>query len=130
MAVLPHVLKRIRLVLARSRAFPVGSSEHGYEFVAPLDQDGHLDPEVWRDYRDNCRVKRFWDGEDDELGWLVYRSVGEAGHWRFYYEKPFPDDEIGYRLEAHTFRNGEYVSIRDEDGETHTFQVASVEPAT
>jgi hypothetical protein len=32
---LPHVLKRIRLELARSKEFPMGSTRHGYEFVAP-----------------------------------------------------------------------------------------------
>ncbi len=42
--VLPHALKRIRLILARSKAFPEGSARHGYEFVAPLDPDGQHDP--------------------------------------------------------------------------------------
>ncbi len=130
MPVLPHVLKRIRLILARSKAFPVGSTRHGYEFVAPLDADGRLDPGTWRRHRENCRVRRFWNGEDDEHGWLVHRPGGTTAHWLFYYEKPLPDDEAGYRLETHRFRNGEYVSIRDEDGEMHTFQVTSVEPAT
>ena len=32
---LPHLLKRIRLELARSKDFPMGSARHGYEFVAP-----------------------------------------------------------------------------------------------
>src|SRR6516165_3038631 len=40
------------------------------------------------------------------------------------------DDEAGYRFGNHAFRNGEYVSIRGEDGHMHTFQVVSVEPAT
>ena len=40
------------------------------------------------------------------------------------------DDESGYRFGTHAFRLGEYVSIRGEDGETHTYKVASVEPAT
>jgi hypothetical protein len=39
------------------------------------------------------------------------------------------DDEAGYRFAVHAFSLGEYVSIRDEDGELHTFRVASVEPA-
>ena len=39
------------------------------------------------------------------------------------------DDEAGYRFGNHPFRNGEYVSIRGEDGHMHTFQVVSVEPA-
>jgi hypothetical protein len=39
------------------------------------------------------------------------------------------DDESGYRFGAHVFVPGEYVTIRSEDGELHTFQVASVESA-
>jgi hypothetical protein len=40
------------------------------------------------------------------------------------------DEEAGYRFAAHAFRPGEYVSIRGEDGDMHTFQVISVESAT
>jgi len=40
MTQLPHVLKRIRLNLARSKEYPLGSDKHGYEFVAPLDPSG------------------------------------------------------------------------------------------
>jgi hypothetical protein len=40
------------------------------------------------------------------------------------------DDEAGYRFGVHAFAPGEYASIRDEEGELHTFQVASVEAAT
>jgi hypothetical protein len=117
MTTLPHVLKRIRLNLARSREFPSGSSRHGYEFVAPLDSDGHIDPKLWQAHRAHCRVRRFWNGEDDEIGQLIHRPGGpEQGRWVFDYDQ--------------TFRPGEYVSIRDEDGEMHTFQVVSVEPAT
>jgi hypothetical protein len=37
------------------------------------------------------------------------------------------DDEAGYRFGSHAFRLGAYVSIRDEDNQLHTFQVATVE---
>jgi hypothetical protein len=132
MAQLPHVLKRIRLNLARSKEFPNGSSRHGYEFVAPLDGDGHIDVELWRKHRAHCRVRRFWNGERDEIGMLVHKSGGkEHGRWVFDYDQTAEtDDEAGYRFGAHAFRPGEYVSIRDEDGDMHTFQVASVEAAT
>ena len=40
---LPHSFKRIRLHLARSKEFPAGSAQHGYEFVAPLDAKSHID---------------------------------------------------------------------------------------
>src|SRR5262252_7903771 len=65
---LPHVLKRIRLELARSKEFPMDSARHGYEFVAPLDGKGHIDPHLWQKYRDHCGVRRFWNGEDEEIG--------------------------------------------------------------
>jgi hypothetical protein len=59
MTQLPHVLKRIRLNLARSKEFPSGSDRHGYEFVAPLGADGRIDPQLWRTYREHCGVRRF-----------------------------------------------------------------------
>jgi hypothetical protein len=132
MTTLPHVLKRIRLNLARSKDYPSGSWRHGYEFVAPLDATGHIDPALWRQHRDHCRVRRFWEGEEDQVGFLVHRPGGnEHARWVFDYAgKAEEDEEAGVRFAAHSFVPGEYVSIRDEDGEAHTFQVVSVEPAT
>jgi hypothetical protein len=131
MTQLPHVLKRIRLNLARSKAFPSGSERRGYEFVAPLDETFHIDAALWHKYREHCRVRRFWDGEE-EVGHLVHKPGGPAhGRWMFDYDGASDgDDETGYRFAAHAFRPGEYVSIRDEEGTLHTFQVVSVEPAT
>jgi len=40
---LPSAFKRIELHLARLKEFPAGSARHGYELVAPLDEDGHID---------------------------------------------------------------------------------------
>lgn len=124
-------LKRIRLNLARSPEFPVGSAQHGYEFVAPLDADGHIDAAAWRGQRDKCWVRRFWAGEPDQTGRLVHKPGGaEHARWVFDYDpERDEDDEAGYRFGAHAFVPGEYVSIRDEDGEMHTFQVAAVEDA-
>jgi hypothetical protein len=131
MTALPHSFKRIRLNMARSKEFPEGSARHGYEFVAPLDKNGHIDAALWRQHRDNCRVRRFWEGEDDEIGFVVFRPGGpEHGRWVFDYDQnATEDDESGYRFGTHVFRPGEYVSIRDEEGNMHTFRVASVEPA-
>lgn len=127
----PPVLKRIRLNLARSKEFPSGSARHGYEFVAPLDAKGHIDPELWRKQRDRCWVRRFWDDEEDETGRLVHRPGGnEHARWVFDYSaEGGEDDEAGYRFGLHAFAPGEYVSINAQDGEMHTFQVVSVEAA-
>jgi hypothetical protein len=131
MTQLPHELKRIRLNLARSKEFPNGSPTHGYEFVAPLHADGHIDAELWKVHRKHCGVRRFW-GDDEEVGRLVHKPGGpEHGRWVFDYDDTSEeDDEAGYRFASHAFRPGEYVSIRDEDGDMHTFQVVSVEAAT
>jgi hypothetical protein len=128
---LPHTFKRIRLNLARSKEFPEGSKRHGYEFVAPLDAQGHIDVALWRSNREHCRVRRFW-ADAEEIGFLVHKPGGpEHARWVFDYNPArADDDESGYRFGAHAFRPGEYVSIRGEDEEVHTYQVASVEPAT
>jgi hypothetical protein len=129
---LSHELKRIRLHLARSKEFPSGSAHHGYEFVAPLDERGHIDLRLWHKYREHCGVHRFW-GDDDSNGRLLHKPGGaEHARWVFHYG-PAPDeddDEPGFRFGSHVFAPGEYVSIRDHDNEeTHTFKVVSVQPA-
>jgi hypothetical protein len=123
-----HMLHRITLHLARSREFPNGSARHGYDIVAPLDEAGRLDAGEWRQRRAKCRVRRFWAGEPDEHGILVHRSGGaEGATWILdYNQDAIADDEAGYRLGSHVFRVGEYVSIRDEDGDLHTFRIAAL----
>jgi hypothetical protein len=129
---LPHPFKRITLNLARSKDFPSGSTCHGYEFIAPLDAKGHIDPHLWHEHREHCRVRRFWDGSDEQIGRLVHKPGGaEHARWVFDYDaEKTADDESGYRFGAHVFSPGEYVSVRDEHGELHTFRVVSVEPIT
>ena len=110
---------------------PAGSAHHGYEFVAPLDSKGHIDPKLWRDHRDHCRVRRFWNGAEEQIGRLVHKPGGaEHARWVFDYDpNRSDDDESGYRFGTHTFVPGEYVSIRDDQDELHTFKVVSVEVA-
>jgi hypothetical protein len=122
-------LYKIRLELARDHDFPDGSRRHGYELVAPLDVEGHIDAAAWAKHRARCRVRRFWEGEDDEIG-HVMRKPG--GSWAFHYDihGEEDDDETGYRLAQHKFMLGEYVSIRDhDDDKLRTFRVVSVTEA-
>ena len=121
-------LDRIRLELARDPEHPEGSSRHGYEFIVPLDGEGRIDQEEWKKNRGKCRVHRFWVGEEDEIGHMV-RTRG--GQWAFHYDVDGdPDeDDTGFRLGEHVFKPGEYVSIKEHDGEMRTFRVVSVRPA-
>jgi hypothetical protein len=122
-----RALRKIRLELARGPGFPDGSSQHGYEFLAPLRADGHIDPEAWHGAKDKCTVRRFWQGEDDSHGHL--RHVGTG--WLFHYDMDREPkvDEPGFRFASHVFRPREYVSITERDGSTRTFKVASVTDA-
>jgi hypothetical protein len=118
-------LKWIRMELARDDEFPSGSRAHGYEFVAPLDKDDRIDADAWRANRDRCRVKRFWEGEPDEIGHLLRKP---GGSWAFHYDihGEEDDDDTGYRFSDHRFRPGEYVSIREHDDALRTFRVVVV----
>ena len=122
-------IMKIRLELARDHDFPSGSPNHGYEFTAPLNEAGHIDAEEWHKERDHCRVLRFWQGEEDEVGHLVRKP---GGSWAFHYDilGDEDDDEAGYRFGDHAFVPGEYVSIKEHDDVLRTFRVVTVQEPT
>ena len=120
-----RLLRRVRLELARDHEFPEGSRDRGYDFIAPIDDKGHIVPGAWRLLRERCRVRRFWAGAPDEVGHIVHKP---GGSWAFHYDihgDP-AHDETGFRLEKHTLKPGEYVSIKEQDSVLRTFRVVSV----
>ena len=120
-------LNKIRLELARDHDFHDGSRERGYEFTAPLDEDGRISESEWKTNRARCRVRRFWNGEPDEVGHLIRKP---GGSWAFHYDLlgDANDDEAGYRFGNHRFVSGEYVSIKEHDDVLRTFRVVMVQP--
>jgi hypothetical protein len=120
----PHGFRRVRLELAREKGHPEGSAQDGYILILPLDPLGRIDLDAWHAHRDLCRIVKFREGEDDEIGRLQRKS---GGSWAFHYEgEGVGEDERVRHLESEQFIVGEYVSIREED-RLHTFQVASVD---
>jgi hypothetical protein len=119
------MLRKVRLELARDPEFPEGSNRHGYEFTAPLDEQGHIDAADWHRLRERCRVRRFRPGDADDIGHLVRKP---GGSWAFHYDihSDEEDDEAGYRFGNHAFLPGEYVSIREDD-ELRTYRVMRVQ---
>jgi hypothetical protein len=113
-------LKKIRLELARTAEAPDGDRRCGYEFVAPLDTSGRLDPHAWPHEKTKCAVRRFWTGQDDEHGMLMHHR---GGQWLFSYRPGEEDDEPIFRFASHAFNPGEYVSITEHDGVERTFRV-------
>jgi hypothetical protein len=84
----------------------IGFEPPWLELVAPLDHFGHIDPPLWQRHRNQCRVRRFWQGEDDQIGPLVYKREGaEHARWLFGYRtETWMDDQSGYRFGAHNLR--------------------------
>ena len=122
------MLYEIKLELARTAEHPVGDSGHSYDFIAPLDEEGKLDSESWRDNRAKCTVRRHAPREDVERGHLVHT---QGRQWAFHYdldEEP-DDDESGFKFSNHVFHEGEYVSITEHDGETRPYRIAYCRPA-
>jgi len=129
MTAAPYALKRVTLHAARSRELPDGSIRRGYEFVAPLTPEGRIDLEGWKAHRGECFVRRFWDDEPAQRGLLVNRAGGRGGStWGFELGAgaKLDEEETGFRFADHAFRVGEYVSVREAEGELATFKVVSV----
>lgn len=124
MSSFPPGFHQIRLELAREPGHPGGSNSTGYDLVVPLDHDQRLSPDEWRKHKDLCRVHRFREDEDDAVGRLARKP---GGAWYFDYDDSTEDDdEMAHRLGDERFMIGEYVSVRDEDGDMHTYRVVSV----
>lgn len=118
-------LMRIRLELGRTAGEPVGDPGHGYEFIAPLTQEGHLDAAEWEKQKSHCGVRAFRPGAPDRHG--ILRRVGRG--WRFDYDpREKGDDEPFFRLDRHVIAAGLYVTVTEEDGRQRPFRIASVMP--
>lgn len=122
---LPDAFRHVRLELAREAGHPGGDRGHGYDILAPLNDDQHIDGEAFKKHAEKCRVRRFRPDEPDAVGLLKH---GPGGRWYFDYGGAFDsENEAGFRFTEERFEMGEYVSIREDDGEMHTFVVVQVE---
>ena len=117
-------LKRITLQLARNPGQPAGDAEQGYLIIAPIDAAGKLDVAAWREQRKACRVFRFHpDPTEKADGWLTHRG----NNWFFHYDEDEEgDDEAAFRFGAHTFREGEYITVEHPGGGPQTYKVTDI----
>jgi hypothetical protein len=120
-------ISHIALELAREPGHPLGDRDHAYHLYLPLTADGHIDGEAFTKVHELCHVRRLRPGEAEARGRIVH---GPGGRWIFdYSDDTDRDNETGFRLQAGRFVPGEYVSVHEDDGKTHVFQVLSVRPA-
>ncbi len=124
-------MRKIRLERARAQGHPEGEPGEGYDITAPLDDAGHISLEGWRSQRALCFVHRLEGGDIVEHGLLAHRAGGQGGAtWMFDYDpRSTGEEELGFHFESHIFKPGEYVSIRDADGDVHTYRVTKISPA-
>jgi hypothetical protein len=116
-------LTRVILRLGRNpeHGFPEGDDHYGYVIHAPLNADGFLDASLWNEKKKACTVRRFHPDEPAAEGWLRHRG----DNWYFWYdgEEEGPAEPL-FKLGAHQFRSGEYVTVREGDGDILTFRIA------
>jgi len=116
-------LTRVTLRLGRNpeAGFPDGDDDYGYVIQAPLDNDNKLDAGLWREKKEQCTVRRFHPQEAIADGWLRHR--GET--WYFWYDEETegPEEPL-VKLGGHELRPGEYITVREGDGDVLTFRVA------
>ncbi|MEZ5995064.1 MAG: hypothetical protein R3C25_04865 [Hyphomonadaceae bacterium] len=115
-------LTRVILRLGRNpgAGFPDGNDDYGYVIHAPLDNNGKLDPALWREKKEQCTVRRFHPHEAASDGWLRHRG----DNWYFWYdeEDEGPEEPL-VKLGAHELRAGEYITVREGDGDVLTFRI-------
>ena len=89
---LPPQFRQIRIHLAREPGHPEGDAGVAYVIVAPLDADERIDPKLWREHREACRITRLRPDRPDHHGHLVRR---QGGGWAFHYESGanMPDEK-------------------------------------
>ena len=119
-------LTQVVLRLARNPGYPDGDSQQGYVITAPLDSSDRLSEAGWREQRADCKVIRFRPGtEHDADGLLTHR--GER--WYIHYDEDREgDDEPIHRLGDHSLAVGDYITIREVEGE-RTYRVEQHLPA-
>lgn len=115
----------IRLELAREPGHPHGDSHDGWDLVAALDDDGHLDLAACRAAPERCRVRRFVRDATIATGHLRH---GFGDRWIFDLDGGAELDAVGFRLADERFVLGEYVSIVSATGETHTYGIERLQP--
>src|SRR5271155_333621 len=117
-ASLPAQFRRIRIDLAREPAHPEGDAGVAYVIVAPLDAEDRIDPALWRENREACRIARVRAGEGEPHRHLVHR---QGGGWAFHYDSAAHlPDEAGVHFANERFVASEYASI-NENGKMHTY---------
>lgn len=114
----------IKLELAPSDGFPVGSAGRSYILRLPLTEEGLIDQAVCKSHPNEAIVRRFWPNEPDQSGNIIRNTDG----WKFCF-RAFSKGEPGWLQYANQpFRVGGFVSIVEPGGLSLPYRIVSVVP--
>jgi hypothetical protein len=116
---------RIKLTLGRTREAPNGDPRHGYEFIAPLNAQGHVDALAWTQCREHCVVRSFRPGQADKQGHL--RHLGHGWRFDFGPERAGADEPL-FKLDKHLIARNLYLTITEDNGVQQPFRIVAVTP--
>ena len=110
--------KSIRLELARTFEFPVGSVSRAYLLRLPLDDKNGIDASELERHPQKATVPRHWSSEADERGQVFRDGVDWVLHCN------------GQRRTLHfnsaALHQGEQVNLTEANGDILPFRVASI----
>lgn len=112
----------IRLELARTPDFPLGSPSRAYLIRLPLSKDGLIDEAGLAANPARATVHRHWPNQPDRSGYVVPTRSG----WAFSYEPGEADDENVFHLETHQLRIGDYITLTEPDGSRLPYRVTDL----
>jgi len=113
---------RIRLDLARTRAFPEGSRAHHLVLCVPLDPLQIVDADAVRSAPARATVVRSQPDQPETRGYLIPK----AGGWVFSGGGRGGGEPL-FHVEAHPLRVGEFVTVTEPDGAALTYEITSCE---
>ena len=112
--------RSIRLDLAPSTAFPLGSASRAYLLCLPLKLDGSIDEEALPRAPVRARVRRFWPNQPDMTGFVILIDGGLG----FAFEGDAAQVEIIKQPRDQLFLSGGFVLLAEPDGTLLRFTAA------
>ena len=111
--------KQIRLELASTADFPLGSVARAYLIRLPIADDDHVDRAAYRENPARAVVRRHWSTEPDQTGQML-----EAGEEWIIRCDGKPESRL--ELDGKTLRLGQHVPLRLGEGTVLPLRIASI----
>jgi len=111
--------KQIRLELASTRDFPLGSVARAYLLRLPLADDDHVDVAAYRRSPALAVVHRHWSTEPDQSGQLFEVGVD----WIIRSEG---NPESRLELDGKALRLGQHIPLKLSEGNVVPLRIASI----